>query len=103
MTDQEFDYHPQAAPERSAIVLEAGKQYLVETRLAPLRAAIELGLDRRVCIAPSALSRATDCTADRRGHGDDRDLFFRDHHPFEALRKAVIPELDRSATPTSGG
>jgi chemotaxis protein methyltransferase CheR len=36
MTDRDFDVIRKLLQERSAIVLEAGKQYLVETRLAPL-------------------------------------------------------------------
>ncbi len=36
MTEQDFDVIRKLLLERSAIVLEAGKEYLVETRLAPL-------------------------------------------------------------------
>ena len=36
MTDQDFDFIRKVLLERSAIALEDGKEYLVETRLAPL-------------------------------------------------------------------
>ena len=93
MTDQEFDYIRRFLLERSAIVLEDGKQYLVESRLAPilrerklnsigeliaqLRVQPENGLPRQIVDAMVTTESS----------------FFRDNQPFEALRKVVIPEL----------
>jgi chemotaxis protein methyltransferase CheR len=93
MTDQDFDFIRKLLRERSAIVLEDGKHYLVESRLAPLvreqkvdsiadlvrllRAPLSMGLRQQVVEAMVT----TETT------------FFRDVHPFEALRKAVIPDL----------
>jgi len=93
MTDQDFDFIRELLRERSAIVLEDGKQYLVESRLAPmlrelkldsisglvglLRAPFSNGLEQQVVEAMVT----TETT------------FFRDLHPFETLRKAVIPDL----------
>jgi len=95
MTDQDFDFIRKMLHERSAITLEDGKQYLVESRLAPivrdlklnaigdlvvlLRAPLSNGLQQQVVEAMVT----TETT------------FFRDLHPFEALRKAVIPDLVR--------
>jgi chemotaxis protein methyltransferase CheR len=95
MTDQDFDFVRTLLRERSAIALDDGKKYLVESRLAPmvrelklesiadlvelLRAPLSQGLQRQVVEAMVT----TETT------------FFRDLHPFEALRKAVIPELVR--------
>src|SRR5262249_17836161 len=42
MTEQDFDVIRRLLRERSAIVLEAGKEYLVETRLAPLVRELDL-------------------------------------------------------------
>ena len=42
MTDRDFDVVRRLLLERSAIVLEEGKQYLVETRLAPLMRQLKL-------------------------------------------------------------
>jgi chemotaxis protein methyltransferase CheR len=93
MTEQDFQVVRKFLVERSAIVLEAGKEYLVETRLAPLVRELNLnsigeliaqlrwqpgnGLSRQVVEAMVTTESS----------------FFRDHHPFEDLRKAVIPDL----------
>jgi chemotaxis protein methyltransferase CheR len=93
MTPQEFDIVCKLLQERSAIVLEKGKEYLVETRLAPL-------------VRQMKLNSIGDLLAQLRvqpGNGLYRQIvealvttessFFRDHHPFEALRNVVIPDL----------
>jgi chemotaxis protein methyltransferase CheR len=93
MTDQDFDFIRRLMQEQSAIVLEPGKQYLVESRLAPL-------------VKQQNLNSLGELIARLRfdsGNGLRRQvveamvttesLFFRDHHPFEALRKVVIPSL----------
>ena len=95
MTDQDFDFIRKVVRDRSAIVLEDGKQYLVESRLEPivrdlglgsigdlaglLRAPFSNGLQQRVVEAMVT----TETT------------FFRDIQPFEALRKVVLPDLVR--------
>ena len=93
MTDQDFDVIRKLLLERSAIVLEAGKEYLVETRLAPLVRQLNLN-------SIGELVAQLRCQP---GNGLHRQVveamvttetsFFRDHHPFEALRKVVIPDL----------
>lgn len=89
----EFDYIRKLVRERSAIVLESGKEYLAESRLMPV--AREVGCD-------SLEALVAKIRADRSG-GLERKVveamttnettFFRDVHPFEALRKVVLPEL----------
>src|SRR5262249_20306795 len=79
--------------ERSAIALEAGKECLVEARLAPV-------------LKQRNLNSMGDLVAQLRfdpGNGLGRQIiealvtnessFFRDHVPFEALRKTVLPDL----------
>jgi chemotaxis protein methyltransferase CheR len=89
----EFDYIRKLVRERSAIVLEPGKEYLAESRLMPV--AREAG-----CESLEALVEKI--RADRSGGLERRVIeamttnettFFRDVHPFEALRSAVLPEL----------
>jgi chemotaxis protein methyltransferase CheR len=93
MTSQEFDIVRRLLRERSAIVLEAGKEYLVESRLAPL-------------VRQEKLSSIGELIGRLRGQPDNgltrqvvealvttESSFFRDHHPFEALRTVVIPDL----------
>jgi chemotaxis protein methyltransferase CheR len=93
MTDPEFDAIRKLLQERSAIALDADKRYLVEARLAPVLTQLQLRsigeLIARLRCQPN--------------HGLHRQIveamvttessFFRDHHPFEALRKVVIPDL----------
>jgi chemotaxis protein methyltransferase CheR len=95
MTAQDFDFIRRLLRERSAIVLEDGKQYLVESRLTPiardlkldsigdlvglLREPLSNGLQQRVVEAMVVTETS----------------FFRDLHPFEALRRTVIPDLVR--------
>jgi chemotaxis protein methyltransferase CheR len=95
MTDQDFDYIRKLLQDRTAIVLESGKQYLVESRLAPIARQLNL-------------SSISELVTTMRGQ-PDRGLqtqiveamvttetsFFRDHAPFETLRKSVLPELIR--------
>jgi chemotaxis protein methyltransferase CheR len=93
MTDRDFSTVRQLLQEQSAIVLDAGKEYLVETRLAPLAHQLNL---KSVEELIAQLRQGT-------GTGLHKQIveamvttetsFFRDHHPFEALRKVVLPEL----------
>src|SRR5689334_13331567 len=95
MTDQDFDFVRRLLQERSAVVLEPGKQYLVESRLAPLLRQLQLNslaeLVQRLRAQPynglyTQIVEALVTT---------ETSFFRDLTPFEALRKAVLPELIR--------
>ena len=93
MTDQDFDVIRKLLRERSAIVLDADKQYLVESRLAPM--VRRLGLN--------SIGELIAQLRNQPGNGLHRQIvdamvitessFFRDHHPFEALRKVVLPDL----------
>jgi chemotaxis protein methyltransferase CheR len=89
----DFGYIQELVRKRSAIVLEAGKEYLVESRLsgvardegfasidhlvADLRRTQANGLHRKVVEAMTT----------------NETTFFRDVQPFEALRVQLIPEL----------
>lgn len=89
----DFDYIRDLVLKRSAIVLDAGKEYLVESRLIPLarqegfaslaeliaqlRAQSFNGLHWKVVEAMTT----------------NETSFFRDLYPFEALKKTVLPDL----------
>jgi chemotaxis protein methyltransferase CheR len=93
MTSLDFDYIRRYVHDQSAIVLEPGKEYLVESRLRTLarkenftsiddligkmRSPINKDLHRKVVEALTT----------------NETSFFRDLHPFEALRKVILPEL----------
>lgn len=78
---------------RSAIVLEDDKQYLIDSRLSPLARELDLGsIDELVCklrVDASAplVHRVVEAMT------TNETLFFRDLHPFEALRTRLVPDL----------
>ena len=93
MTQQDFDTICKLLRERSAIVLEKGKEYLVETRLAPLVRQLNVSsigdlIARLRCQPSNGLYRQI-----VEALVTTESSFFRDHHPFEALRKVVVPDL----------
>lgn len=85
--------------QHAAVILDAGKEYLAESRLTPL--AYQEGLDSAQDLL--AQVRHTSFGGLHRKVLDammnNETWFFRDHVPFEALRRAIIPELmaDRGA------
>ena len=100
ITSTDFKYISDLIYEHSAIMVEAGKEYLVESRVGPilkeeglesfhglvekLRAQPHNGLHQKVVEAMTT----------------NETSFFRDLHPFEALKKTILPELieKRAAT-----
>jgi chemotaxis protein methyltransferase CheR len=93
ISNTDFTYIRDLVRQRAAIILEPGKEYLVESRLLPvarqegltalaelvarLRAQPYNGLHHRVVEAMTT----------------NETSFFRDVHPFEALKKVIVPEL----------
>lgn len=93
MTDRDFDVVCKLLREQSAIVLEPDKQYLVETRLAPLARRLKLqSLGELIAQLRSQPGNGL-CRQVVEAMVNTETSFFRDHHPFEALRKVVIPDL----------
>jgi chemotaxis protein methyltransferase CheR len=91
---EDFDYVSQLAHSEAAIVLEPGKEYLVETRLGPL--AQREGF---VSLAASIQQMRLEVRVNGMHHRaidaltTNETLFFRDFHPFEALRRFILPEV----------
>ncbi|MBK7642089.1 MAG: protein-glutamate O-methyltransferase CheR [Planctomycetes bacterium] len=79
--------------ERSAIVLDAGKEYLAESRLAPVARGLGLStlgeLVSRLRSEPrgSLSSRVVEAMT------TNETSFFRDLNPFDALRTTILPQL----------
>lgn len=95
MTDQDFNFICNLVRERSAIVLGPGKEYLVQARLLPVAKQLQLG---SVADLVTRLRTRHDDSLKARvveAMATTETLFFRDHHPFETLRTAVLPELIR--------
>jgi chemotaxis protein methyltransferase CheR len=95
MTDQDFDYIRKLLQERSAIVLEDGKQYLVDARLTPIVHELNLKSIGELVVRLRSPSSNGLHTKVVEAMVTTETSFFRDHNPFEALRKVVIPELIR--------
>lgn len=94
LAPENFKFIQEFARDSAAIVLEPGKEYLVETRLAPI--AKQSGFN--------TLDEFIDqLRTNRRGtlfHDQVIDAmttnetsFFRDFHPFETLRQHVLPKV----------
>ena len=79
----------------AAIVIEAGKEYLVETRLARVAtrnsyASVNALIEQMrfgTGIHPNLISETVDALT------TNETLFFRDANPFDALRDQIIPEF----------
>jgi chemotaxis protein methyltransferase CheR len=93
MTPVEFDYVCRLVRDRSGVVLEAGKEYLVDARLTPvarqceLRSVSELVGKMRAAPDEGLAARVVEAMV------TTETSFFRDLHPFESLRTAILPEL----------
>lgn len=79
--------------ERSAIVLDAGKGYLVESRLAPVARAAGLGSVERLVRRLRAGGAVSLQESVVEAMTTNETFFFRDHHPFELLRTTIVPAL----------
>ena len=88
-----FDYITKLVRERSAIVLESSKSYLVESRLSPI--ARECGLE--------TIGKLIEKLQEPNSQGltqkvvdamtTNETSFFRDLHPFQALKTNILPNL----------
>ena len=99
---ESFKFVCELAHRRAAIVLETGKEYLVEARLTPIAKAnglasvdalvAKLRLDERGKLGSEVIEALT----------TNETSFFRDIHPFEALKTLVLPQIvkARAATKT---
>ena len=97
----DFDLVAQLAREEAAIVLEPGKEYLVETRLGELASTLGLpGYTELIAALRTPKGKADHLAKVIDALTTNETLFFRDFHPFETLRKVLIPELmqKRAAT-----
>ena len=90
---QTFNYISDLVRSKSAIVLDKGKDYLVESRLVPV--ALECGFDTleklvaelRKSNSQSLVKKVVEAMT------TNETSFYRDLHPFQALKATVLPEL----------
>lgn len=96
----EFEYLQKLVLERSGIVLSDDKKYLVESRLMPMVRSMGLTNTREV------IGRARDTRdggleeAIVEAMTTNETLWFRDVHPFNALRRTILPTTIRRKSAT---
>jgi chemotaxis protein methyltransferase CheR len=93
MAATSFAYVRDLVHRRSAIYLEAGKEYLVESRLQPIvQASGEGSLDRlvsRLRCSPEGSLHAQVVEA----MTTNETSWFRDRHPYDAFESVILPDL----------
>jgi chemotaxis protein methyltransferase CheR len=90
---EDFDYIRAYVRSQAAIVLEPGKEYLVECRLAPLARSNGMA---SIADLVSTLRRKPENGLHRQvieAMTTNETSFFRDVTPFEAMRTHVVPDL----------
>ncbi len=95
LTADDFAYVRNLIRAESGMVLADGKKYLVESRLRAL--ARREGLDDELALVRRLRSRSTPGldTAVVESVLIGETYFFRDQHPFEAIRAQLLPDLMR--------
>lgn len=93
----DFQFVRHLVRDQSAIALEDGKEYLVQARLGPLAQREGLGsvaelVDR---VRTGSLALRDDVVE---AITTNETSFFRDVHPFDALRDTLVPELLQGST-----
>ncbi|MGH7169380.1 MAG: CheR family methyltransferase [Gemmataceae bacterium] len=88
-----FEYVRTILRQRSAHSLEDDKAYLVETRLLPVARRHGFASVEELLLRLRARSNETLLAELVEAMTINETCFFRDGHPFDALRQSVIPEL----------
>src|ERR1700733_15905858 len=93
ISPSDLDYVRDVVYRQSAIVIDEGKEYLVESRLGPL--ARSEGLDSIGALVSRMRGPSRDGLSARvvEAMTTNETTFFRDPHPFDALRIHVLPKL----------
>ncbi len=93
ISTNDFQYISKLVQDLSAIVLETGKEYLVESRILPLakkegyESIEELVKNLKTGPKNGLSTKVVDAMT------TNETSFFRDIHPFETLKKHIIPDL----------
>jgi len=93
LTPESFEYVRDLVYRRSGIVLEAGKEYLVEARLTPVARQEGIASLEELTARVRKDERGRVATILVEAMTTNETSFFRDIHPFEALTEKVIPDL----------
>jgi len=93
LTTRDFDRLRKMVLAHSAIVLEPGKEYLVESRLAPIVRKEGLESFRDLAAQIDGPDSARICGLIVDAMTTNETSFFRDTHPWDTLREVMLPEL----------
>lgn len=90
----EFEFVRSLARTEAGLVLDAGKEYLVESRLQPVARSAGVSLEELFVKLRGTKGEIRDKVID--ALTTNETTFFRDVEPFEMLRTTVLPELIES-------
>ncbi|MGE0565354.1 MAG: protein-glutamate O-methyltransferase CheR [Pseudolabrys sp.] len=93
MSPEDFDYMRKFLRERSGLTLSTEKQYLLDTRLAPLIRARGFETMGHLIRAVRADPQSDLATLVTEAMTTNESLFFRDKVPFENFRNVIMPAL----------
>jgi len=93
LTTRDFDRLRKMVLAQSAIVLEPGKEYLVESRLAPIVQNEGLGSFSDLVAQIDGPDSARFCGLIVDAMTTNETSFFRDTYPWDTLREVMLPEL----------
>lgn len=93
VTERDFNYIRELVLERSAIVLKNGKEYLVESRIGQVAKTEGFKTIGRLVEALRKNSHNDLQSKVIEALTTNETSFFRDVHPFETLKDAILPEL----------
>ena len=93
LTRSEFDYIRELVSARTAIQLDAGKEYLALSRLEPLAKGLGVGTVSNLVSAMRADPGSPWHQMVVEAMATNETSFFRDLQPFEVLRTTILPDL----------
>ena len=93
MNTDEFNYLATLLKERSGLIVTMDKTYLFDTRLMPIARANKLPSIEKLIAAMRMPGSAALVDAVVDAMTTNETSFFRDRHPFDAMKKAILPGL----------
>jgi len=96
LSSERFAFLQRFVHDQAGVVLEAGKEYLVQSRLAPLVERERLSSIDDLCARLASPGNASLAREVVEAMTTNETFFFRDIAPFESLKREVLPELVRS-------